>query len=229
MFKWLVIGLVAVIAVAVGTWWFEVHRTESALLEQPVYRVLKEHNRPLFQDLFEKYRLYQRGEESHERYVNFANAEISKAATISLGRASQDSVLALVGDMVTTAKKLQASPDDACFRFWFPNVAGAPDVAASLDASSQARTLDLMAEVIRSAADNPAPPPDSENVRNNLANVVNAIYEQYGADAQMLAHADDPRADRSRVCTITISLYERILQLPPAEASDLIRTMAPTG
>jgi hypothetical protein len=55
-----------------------------------------------------------------------------------------------------------------------------------------------MAEVIRSAADSPAPPPDSENVRNNLANVVNAIYEQYGADAQMLAHADDPRADRSR-------------------------------
>jgi hypothetical protein len=229
MFKWLVIGLVAVIAVAVGAWWFEVNRTESALLAQPVYRVLKQHNRPLFQDLFEKYRLYQRGEESHERFVNFANAEISKAATISLGRASQDSVLALVGDMVTTAKKLQASPDDACFRFWFPNVAGAPDVAASLDASSQARTLDLMADVIRSAADNPAPPPDAESVRINLANVVNAIYEQYGTDAQMLAHADDPRADRSRVCTITISLYERILQLPPAEASDLIRTMAPTG
>jgi len=31
------------------------------------------------------------------------------------------------------------------------------------------------------------------------------------------------------VCTITISLYERILQLPPADASDLIRTMAPAG
>ena len=53
-----------------------------------------------------------------------------------------------------------------------------------------------------------------------------AIYEQYGADAQMLAHADDPRADRAKVCTITISLYERILQLPPDKASELIRTMA---
>ena len=41
----------------------------------------------------------------------------------------------------------------------------------------------------------------------------------------MLSHAEDPRADRAKVCTITISVYERILQLPPAEASALIRAM----
>jgi hypothetical protein len=41
----------------------------------------------------------------------------------------------------------------------------------------------------------------------------------------MLAHAEDPRADRARVCTITISVYERILRLPPRESSDLIRAM----
>ena len=41
----------------------------------------------------------------------------------------------------------------------------------------------------------------------------------------MLAHADDPRADRTKVCTITISVYERILRLPPPQASALIRAM----
>jgi len=229
MFKWIVTGLVAIIAIAVGTWWYEAYRTESALLAQPVYRVLKVHSRPLYDDLLEKYRLYQREEESRERFINFANAEISKAATTALARASQDSVLALVSDMVATAKRLQATPGDACFRFWFPNVSGAPDVAAAIDAKAQSHTLDLMAEVIRSAAESPAPPPDREKVKDNLAVVINGVYERYGADAQMLAHAEDPRADRSRVCTITISLYERILQLPPAEASELIRTMAPTN
>ena len=229
MFKWIVTGLVTLIAIAVGAWWYEAYRTEAALLTQPVYRVLKDHDRPLYDDLLERYRLYQREEESRERFVNFANAEISKAATIALGRASQQSVLALVSDMVTTAKKLQATPGDACFRFWFPNVSGAPDVAAAIDTAAQAHTLDLMAAVIRSAAESPAPPPDPEGVKANLAGVINGVYEQYGADAQMLAHAGDPRTDRSTVCTITISLYERILQLPPDKASELIRTMAPAN
>jgi len=229
MFKWIVIGLVAVIAIAVGAWWYEARRTESALLTQPVYRVLRDHDRPLYDDLLERYRLYQREEESRERFVNYANAEISKAATIALARASQESVLALVSDMVTTAKKLQATSGDACFRFWFPNVSGAPDVAATIDTAAQAHTLDLMAAVIRSAAEKPAPPPDPEGVKENLAGVINGVYEQYGADAQMLAHAEDPRTNRSTVCTITISLYQRILQLPPDKASELIRTMAPAS
>ena len=40
-------------------------------------------------------------------------------------------------------------------------------------------------------------------MKDNLANVINATYEEYGVDAQMIAHADDPRVDRAKVCTIT--------------------------
>src|SRR5262245_19065628 len=144
MFKWIVIALAALIAAAVGNWWYEQYRTESKLLAQPVYRVLKEHDPSLYDDLHARYRLLLREEESRERFVNFANAEISKSATNSLGRASQESVRALVVDMVATVKKLQSAPGDACFQFWFPNIAGPPDVAATIDAASQSHTLDLM-------------------------------------------------------------------------------------
>ena len=49
-----------------------------------------------------------------------------------------------------------------------------------------------MGEVIRTAAENPVPLPDADAVKDNLAKVINATYEQYGADAQMIAHAEDP-------------------------------------
>ena len=63
-------------------------------------------------------------------------------------------------------------------------------------------------------------------MKDNLANVINATYEQYGADAQMIAHADDARVDRAKVCTITISVYDRILALPAARRPrELIRAM----
>jgi len=226
-FKWIVLGVAAIGAIALGAWWYDAHRTKAALLDQPVYRALEEHDRELFDELLAGYRRYQHRKSSREEFINFANARISEQATRSLAHASQDAVLALVADMLATARRLQTAPGDACFRFWFPEVSGPPDVATLVDAGAQAHTFSLMAEVILSAARQPVPLPDEDPVKEDLARVINEIYEQFGADAQMLAHSADPRVDRAKVCTIAISLYERVLRLPPARASALIRTMAP--
>ena len=224
--KWIVAGLVVIIAVAVGAWWYEGYRAESTLLKQPIYRVLQEHDRPLFDELVSEYRLYQRDEERPEQYINFASERISLVATKSLAHASQESVLALVRDMLGTARRLQLRPGDQCFRFWFPLVSGAPDIAKAVDVQSQAHTLDLMSEVIRSAAEKPVPTPAADAVKDSLADIVNGTYEQFGPDAQMLGHAEDPRVDHIKVCAITIGFYERVLSLPPERATALIRVMA---
>jgi hypothetical protein len=224
--KWIVAGLIAVIAVAVGAWWYEGYRAESALLAQPVYRVLKKHEPALFDELVAEYRVYQRDEERPEQFINFANGQISETATHALAHASQDAVLALVKDMLVTGKVLQARPGDTCFRFWFPKISGPPDIAQSIDAQAQSHTLDLMGEVIRTAAENPVPQPDAAAIKDSMAAVVNGTYEQFGTDAQMLAHAEDPRVDRARVCAIAVGFYERVLQLPPDKATALIRVMA---
>ena len=223
--KWIAIGLAVIIAVAVGAWWYEQYKADSTLLQQPVYRVLQQHERTLYDELLDEYRVYQRGEEGPEKFINLANSQISLAATQRLAHASGESVLALMRDMVGTAKRLQGKPDDACFRYWFPQVAGPPDIARYIDEGTQARTLGLMSEVIRTASETPSPLPSPEAVKDNLASVINATYQQYGADAQMIAHAEDARTDRTKVCAITISVYERILRLPPRQASDLLRAM----
>ena len=223
--KWIAIGLAAVIALAVGAWWYEQYKADSTLLKQPVYRVLKQHERALYDELLGEYRVYQRGEEGPEKFINLANSQISLAATQRLVHASGESVLALMRDMVGTAKRLEGKPEDACFRYWFPQVLGPPDIAKFIEPEAQAHTLELMGEVIRTAAENPEPLPEPDAVKDNLASVINATYEQYGSDAQMLAHAEDARVDRSKVCSITISVYERILRLPPEQASALLRAM----
>jgi hypothetical protein len=223
--KWIVILLVLIVAAAVGSFWYAGYSAETALLKQPVYHVLKKHEPQLFDKLVEEYKVYKRDESRREDFVNVANYEISLAATQHLAHASQDSVLALVGDMVATARKLEKQPGDTCFRYWFPLVSGPPDVAKYIDAQAQAHTLELMGEVIRSAQENPVPLPNPDDVKDNLANVINATYEQYGADAQMIAHAGDARVDRTKACTITISVYDRILKLPPKQSGELIRAM----
>src|SRR5262245_14810228 len=121
--KWAAIGL-AVLAIMVGSilgvWWYQGHRARAALLEQPVYRVLDLHEPALFEELLMQYRFCRNGQAMCKNFVNVANQRISEVATRALAHASQDSVLALLRDMVATARKLQSAPGDACFRFWFP-------------------------------------------------------------------------------------------------------------
>jgi hypothetical protein len=223
--KWVVIILVIVVVGAVGAYWYEGYRAESALLEQPVYRIHKKHEPVVYEKLVAEYKTFQRAETSRENFVNFANSEINLAATQRLAHASADSVLALVKDMLVTARKLQTAPGDTCFRYWFPLVSGPPDIARYIDPGAQAQTLELMGEVIRTAAEDPNPLPVPDAVKDNLAKVINETYEQYGADAQMIAHADDPNVDRAKVCTITLSVYDRIMGLTPADSSALLRSM----
>jgi hypothetical protein len=223
--KWIVILLALIVAVAVGSFWYDGYSAESALLKQSVYRVLKKHEPQVFDNLVAEYKVYAREETRRENFINLANAEISLAATRSLAHASQESVIALMKDMIATARRLQKEPGDACFRYWFPQVAGPPDIAKYIDPAAQAHTLDLMGEVIRSAAEDPTPLPAADAVKDNLAKVINGTYEQYGEDAQMISHAEDPRVDRLKVCTITISVYERIMSLPPADSGALLRAM----
>ncbi len=223
--KWVVIILVVIVAGAVGNYWYEGYSAQSALLEQAVYRVLKEHEPGVYDKLVDEYKVYERDETRRESFINLANSEITLTATRNLAHASQASVLALIKDMLATARRLEKEAGEACFRYWFPQVAGPPDIAKYIDPAAQAHTLDLMGEVIRSAAEKPEPLPAAEAVKDNLAKVINGTYEQYGADAQMISHADDPRVDRAKVCTITNSVYERILSLPPAQSSALIRAM----
>ena len=223
--KWVVILLIVVVLGAVGAYWYEGYSAESALLEQPVYRVLKKHEPVVYEKLVAEYKTFLRDETSREAFINVANSEINLAATQHLAHASESSVLALIRDMLATARQLQKVPGDVCFKYWFPLVSGPPDVANNIEPAAQAHTLELMGEVIRSAAEDPEPLPPPDTVKDNLATVINGTYEQYGADAQMIAHADDPRVDRAKVCTITLSVYDRIMSLPPADSSALIRSM----
>jgi hypothetical protein len=192
---------------------------------QRVYQVVKRYEPTLYTQLLDKYVATKSGEAPSAEYVNFANGALSEVATQRLAHASDAAVNGLIRDMLANAQALSRKPGDQCFRFLFPQVSGPPDVARQFDAATQARTLELLAEVIRSAHESPQALPEAAAVQDKLASVVNAIYERYGSDAQMIAHTEDPRVDRAKVCAMTVALYERIMAWPPADSSALIRAM----
>lgn len=223
--KWLIGALVLVLAAA-GIWWQQNRGVEARLLGFTPYRILKQHEPGEYRTVLAAYRGMRAGKVTSSQFVNLANSSFNAAATRRFATASPQSVQALMTDTLVTVKKLQRHSPESCFRYFFPEVSGPPDVAQVLSADEQRRTLELLGEVIRSSAETPSPAPDPERVKDVLANIVNGVYEQFGSDAQMVAHAADPRVDRAKICTITLTLYDRIMALPADTGIQLMRILA---
>jgi hypothetical protein len=210
-----------------GGWWFL--NRESGLLAQEPYRILEEHEPEAFARVHAAHERFRKDPAARSEFINVSNTEFSAAATRRLSRASAASQVALMRDFVGNLKLLHLRMGDACFRYLYPEIGGNADVARELDADAQARTLALAAEVIRSAAEEPSTPAPAQAAADKLAPIVDAVYAEFGTDTQMLAHANEPDVDRVKVCDIAISLYERILALPPADAAQVFSAVAAPG
>jgi hypothetical protein len=158
-------------------------------------------------------------------FTSLVMNEVSAVTSRRMGTASQDSLIALMREMVGNLRLLQKD-GDSCFRYLFPHVAGPADIAKHFDEAAQARSLTLLAEVIRTSAEDPAPAVAPNVAQEKLVPVVQALAEEFGDDAQMLGNVAAPGVDRHKVCTITISLYDRILRLPESDAAMVLRSLA---
>ena len=231
--SWLVGGTLAVVTAAllhfvvtprVADAW-AMQRARAELLAIPVYEVLQREEPAAFGRLLAEYVRVVQDRSRIGVYTQVANSEIGAVATRRIAHASDPALLGLMHDMLGKLQLLRARAPEDCYRYLFPQVAGAPDTARYFDRASQERTLSLMAEVIRSAAENPVPVPGKERVQGLLAPLVDAMYAQFGASTALLSHAEEPGVDRKMVCAVSVALYEKVMALPPADAAAVIRSM----
>jgi hypothetical protein len=102
--------------------------------------------------------------------------------------------------------------------------------SASFDTAAMKPALDAMAQIVDDSVDRPQPPPQPQRAQQLLAGVVERVYAKPGSDLappQMLTQpATVPAA---QLCRTMIAFYREILQLPPADASQVLRTLMRGG
>lgn len=207
----------------VGAW--ATRHARDELLAIPVYDVLRREEPAVFARLLDEYSRVVRDRTHIGAYTQVANSEIGTVATRRIAHASEQALLALMHDMLGKLQLLRARSPEDCYRYLFPQVAGTPDISRYFDRASQERTLGLMADVIRSAAEKPVPLPAKERVQELLAPLVNDMYAQFGENTALLSRAEEPGVDRKTVCAVSVTLYEKVMSLPPADAAAVIRSM----
>ncbi|MBC8027193.1 MAG: hypothetical protein H7Y89_14470 [Steroidobacteraceae bacterium] len=229
----IVVILCLVIGAAVGAQvlgprasaWYELHNAEAKLLDVPVYRVLKKHEPTVYAKILAEYKRTVADPKQMDAFTSLVMNEVSDVTSRRMGTASQDSLIALIREMLGNLRVLQKD-GDSCFRYLFPQVAGPIDFKKHFDEAAESRSLTLLAEVIRSSAEEPAKAEPPNVAQEKLVPVVQALAEEFGDDAQMLGNVAAPGVDRGKVCAITISLYDRILKLPEADAAMVLRSLA---
>jgi hypothetical protein len=221
--KWILLAAGLAIVIGLGLRWRHHQAVETDLLAEAPYRVLKRHEPASFQKVLAGYRRMRAGTSTRAEYVKLANQEVGEVATRRFATASEASVLALMRATLPVVKALERKSPEACFAFWFPEARGIPDLEQFIAAEDQRRLLELQAEVIRSSAEEPSPPPAAAEVDGPLSEVINGMYRRYGNDVRMLSQVDDPALDRAKACAMTTSLYESIMALPPQTSGRLMR------
>jgi hypothetical protein len=205
--------------------WYALHNAEDKLLEESVYRILKKHEPAAYSKILAQYERAVADPARMDEFTSLVMNEVSAVTSRRMGTASQDSLMALMREMKDNLRVLQKD-GDSCFRYLFPHVAGPADIAKHFDEAAQARSLALLAEVIRTSAEIPAEAVPPNVAQEKLVPVVQALAEEFGDDAQMLGNVAAPGVDRGKVCAITISLYDRILRMPEADAAMVLRSLA---
>jgi hypothetical protein len=102
--------------------------------------------------------------------------------------------------------------------------------SATFDPASMRPALDAMAQVVDDSVDRPQPPPQPQSAQQLLAGVVERVYAKQPNDLappQLLMQPATVPAPQ--LCRTMIAFYREILNLPPADASQVLRTLMRGG
>jgi len=98
------------------------------------------------------------------------------------------------------------------------------DITKYVDAQTQRRDQEALAEVIRSGVAKEAGPQDDQRAMQLLRGVVNEMHRDYGTDAD-LAFNPQQTTNKSRSVQMALQFYDRVLTLRSDQAAKVLRLL----
>jgi hypothetical protein len=197
---------------------------ESALLELPVYKALKEHEPEAYQRVLQAFEFGASHDRPKEETYSETRSIISEVAAKRLPHASDDVQIRFADHAAQTVMTLHAKGGDSCFSYLHPSPGQAVDFMAILGKDYATRELDLLSEAIISSAGMTRPRVSQDVAGPGLQMLSTKLQEKYSATE--LAALDDPKSpntDKRKYCQITADLFGTAIALPPPNHVVIVR------
>jgi hypothetical protein len=200
---------------------------DSQLLRVPVFVALKTYESATYDQLAARMRAELQHGRSKAELRGSIFPILQELINRKLPYASDTALLRFVTIAMDEMAALYALSPDLCYDYLFPAPGAAPfDRTKYIVDELLQKQLSVMADIVRSAAEQKNTPPRSEQVEQQRAAVYRGLVQRHGdAAVRKLANARVAQDGQDEVCRLTYDLYAGILQLPDAEAARLLRYM----
>jgi hypothetical protein len=143
-----------------------------------------------------------------------------------LPKASDESVIAFARFTVTSMGGLDRTSSDACYSYLYPHKSGEAGSGTEYPSPEAGdETLQLLQNVVLSAAKKPQQVPDGMKSNELLQPILINLGKKYGSDLSILQGTARDSSERKKVCEMVTEMYREILARPPADASTVLRSL----
>jgi hypothetical protein len=205
--------------------WESERKVERSLSEITAFQHIAKYDPQIYQRIKTELVDSIRKGESQEQAIGRARQAVVGLVMRYVPHASDEAVIRYVKAMALEIEELAEKDPEACYRFLFPARYGSPDVTQYIKTETQRADLVALAEVIRTAAEQPQPLPDAETADVLLKKLMNNFHASRGDDALLLRDPFAPDVDKKKVSMLIASLYREALNLPQEESGQLLRYM----
>jgi hypothetical protein len=149
--------------------------------------------------------------------------------TRRMPNASDEALLAAIGLFVEQGRIIERKGSRQCLKLYgMPEGGGrVADINPLIEfpQEMQQRELQVMSEVISSAAESPVVPVTLDSVGSELEAAISLLVAKVGDDARFLNETAQTEEEMAIKCNVVITMFEVILDQPPREAAVLLRAM----
>lgn len=220
--------VVFVAALAVGRELVEprlhAQQAEAQLLELQIYQVLKQHEPDSYARILAAFKEGIANKRPVEEIWAVTRPVVGEVTSKRLPHASDAALIKFAGHIVSSVAALHASGGTACFSYINPAPGEALDFSTLLGKEAAQRELDLVAEVVTSAAgQNRSPVPEADGTADVEAVIENLLKKYSQEDLASLQNPNSPNLDKRKFCQITADLYREAMSLPEPRNARLVR------
>ncbi|EXU74775.1 hypothetical protein ABW286_03205 [Erwinia papayae] len=226
---WLAIVLIAVsstyyVAVRVPHQQHEarLNAAEHYFINLPLYRTLKVQQPSLYQKLHQQYLSAVATGESEAQALEHLRPMLADLLSQRISYASNEALYRYMQVSLEQMKALRQQNSELCFKFLFPQVSGGINTTESLPVELRKKEGEALDYFLQQSfgAEHTG---NALQGREDLGNIVRSLYGRWGSDLQLINAPAETGADKTKLCEMTIDLYQSVLALPVNHSAEVLR------
>ena len=195
---------------------------EKRFAGMPGYRTIKVQQPELFQQLQQEFSAALQQGMTDQQALEMLRPALSDLINQRISYVNNAQLHSFMQISLEEMKLIRQKSAQLCYRFLFPQINGGINTSEVLPQALRDREM-VALEAFLLQSRGAKQPMDITRSRADLQALVSTLYGKWGSDLQTLNSPAEAGVDKSKLCDMTIDLYQSVLALPVNQSAGVLR------